>query len=132
VLGIALAKRGGTAPSVPAPAPLVAAAPADPVMTGRRRLDRATDYASKLWCSDAIGELEKALDEQPQLRSAPEVAAVGIRCLYSTRGRDRASRFLIERVGPAAEQPLAATLQSEGNAEVRKAAERVLSRLKER
>jgi hypothetical protein len=87
----------------------------------------ADNYARKLWCSDAMSELEQALREQPDLRSSPELSRPAIRCL-TTRHYPRVSRFLAERVGADARAPLEAAAASDPNPEVRRNAQKLLER----
>jgi serine/threonine-protein kinase len=88
----------------------------------------ASAYQRKLWCSDALEELERALRDGPELRDDPQVARTAIGCL-TPKTQARAIRFLRERVGAAAAAPLRAAASSELNPEIRRAAERALESL---
>jgi serine/threonine-protein kinase len=86
----------------------------------------AAAYQRRLWCSDAIEELERALRDgavadEPIVRSA-------IACL-TPKTQGKALRFLVERVGPSAAPALRVAAAGDPNPDVRKAAERALERL---
>jgi serine/threonine-protein kinase len=110
----------------PTEAPRVAARTPTP-RDGSARTRIADNYARKLWCSDAMSELEQALREQPDLRSSPDLSRPAIRCL-TTRHYPRVSRFLAERVGADARGPLEAAAASDPNPEVRRNAQKLLER----
>jgi serine/threonine-protein kinase len=114
-----------TAPK-PQPPEVPRAARAPSPHNGNARTRLADNYARKLWCSDAMQELEQALREQPELRSNPEVSRPAIRCL-TTRHYPRVSRFLAERVGADARAPLEAAAASDPNPEVRRNAQKLLT-----
>jgi serine/threonine-protein kinase len=112
------AGRPASAPSLPA-----AMAPG-----ALKHLELAASYQRKLWCSDTIEELERAVHEDPRLRADPEVAHLAIACMRS-HTVDRASRFLVERLGESARAELESAASGETNAEIRKNAQRVLEKL---
>jgi hypothetical protein len=116
-----------TTPAPPPPPPIVNA----PVASegARRHLGQALAYQRRLWCSDAIEELEKALRDDPGLRSDHEVTRVAISCL-TPRTREKATRFLVERVGTAAQGALEQAAAGDGNSEVRRGAALALERLR--
>ena len=129
LLGLVLAIVFGR--SKPMPAPLTfeptVVQPATPP-SARRRLTMADDYARKLWCSDAIDELERAVREDPRLRSDPELTRIAIPCLRA-RTQAKTLRFLVETVGADAIPALQAALVSEAKGDVRDGAQRALDRL---
>jgi serine/threonine-protein kinase len=94
-----------------------------------RALARA--YQRKLWCSDALEELERALRDGPELRSDPHVMRTAIGCL-TPRTQARAIRLLRERIGALAAEPLRSAAASEPNPEIRRGAERALESLGQR
>jgi hypothetical protein len=88
----------------------------------------AAAYQHKLWCSDAIEELDRALRDDPRLRSDASVVHHAISCL-TPKTQGKAIRFLVEKIGPEAAGPLRAAAEGDPNLEVRKGAERALERL---
>jgi hypothetical protein len=121
------------------PAPIVIAPPPPPPPTvpsppvaneaGRRHLMQALAYQRKLWCSDAIEELERAMHEDPGLRDEPAVTRVAISCL-TPKTREKATRFLVERVGENARGALEEAARADANGEVRRGAALALERLR--
>ena len=91
-------------------------------------LSLAGDYQRKLWCTDALEELERAIRADASLKGDAEVVRIAVSCL-TPKTRDKAVRFLVERVGTAALAPLRQAAATSENPEVRKGAERALSRL---
>jgi eukaryotic-like serine/threonine-protein kinase len=120
---------GRSPPPAPVAAP-VAAAPPAPVADGaRHHLGIAVAYQRKLWCSDAIEELDRAVRADPRVRTDPDVTRVAIACL-TPKTQAKAIRFLVEQVGPSAVGPLTAAASDDPSIEVRQGAERALERLK--
>jgi serine/threonine-protein kinase len=118
-----------TAPQPAASIPAaVATSPISP--SARHHLATAEDYQRRLWCSDVIEELDRALSEAPELAAEPEVTRIAIPCLRA-KTQEKTMRFLIERVGANAKAELRAAAASESKADVREGAERVLARLGE-
>jgi hypothetical protein len=93
-----------------------------------RHLQLAAEYQQKLWCADAIEELERALSEQPALRTVPDVVRIAIPCLRS-KTQAKAMRFLVERVGAGAQGELQAALLQGLKPDVRQGVERTLAQL---
>jgi serine/threonine-protein kinase len=124
----------GSAQSVAAPrtgAPVATATAAVPISaSARRHLELAQDYQQRLWCADAIAELERALKEEPELRANSDVIQTAIPCLRS-RTQSRTIQFLVERIGADAEPELQAALGRDLKPDVREGVERVLARLTE-
>ena len=126
---VVAATRHPPAPTAVAPAPAPVRAPPPPIgEAARRHLSQASGYAASLWCSDALNELERALHDDERLRDDRTVQSIAIRCL-TPKTRDKATRFLVERVGAAARDALEAAVASDANAEVRHAAQKALERL---
>ena len=69
--------------------------------SARRHLSMAIGYSQRLWCSDAIEELDKALRDDGALKDDPLVVRTAIVCLRE-KTRERAIRLLVERVGAGA------------------------------
>jgi hypothetical protein len=120
---------------VPAPAatPVLApaaaaAAPAALPAAARRHLDLAEDYQRKLWCSDALDELERALLESASPQARTQAARVAIPCLRA-KTQPRAIQFLVANVGPAAREALQSALATDLKPDVREGVERALARL---
>ncbi|HEX9104466.1 MAG TPA: hypothetical protein VF997_19780, partial [Polyangia bacterium] len=138
VLVVVLATSGrkkaepvATAPPPPAPSKVVAA-PA-PTVSGvpesaRRHLAQALDYQRRLWCSDALEELDKALRDDAALRDDPSLQRTAVACL-TPKTRERAIRLLVERVGPGARAELERATAQSLNSEVRRGAAMALERL---
>jgi hypothetical protein len=127
------AATAAPAPSPEAPPPVaepVAAATAAPAPSpeAQRHLETAVMYQRKLWCSDALEELEAALRSDASLRGDEDVQRTAIACL-TPKTRDKALRFLVERVGEPARAQLAAAVGSDANGEVRRGARMALDRL---
>jgi serine/threonine-protein kinase len=109
--------------------PAVAAQPASPVTaSGMRHFSLAVDYQRKLWCSDAIDELERTLRDEPQVRANPEITRTAIPCLRA-KTQAKAVRFLVDSVGVDAKPELEAALAVESKTDVREGIERTLARL---
>jgi hypothetical protein len=96
--------------------------------SARRHLAMAVDYSGRLWCSDAIEELEKALRDDAGLSKDPTVVRTAIVCLRE-KSRERAIRLLVERVGPSSRDELERASTQGPNAEVRRGAQMALERL---
>ncbi len=88
----------------------------------------ASEYQRKLWCTDAINELQRALQDAPELRTDPELIRIAIPCLRA-RTQTRTIQFLVEDVGPAAIPALEAALKEPLKPDVRDGAQRVLEHL---
>jgi hypothetical protein len=58
-------------------------------------LELAEQYQRKLWCSDALLELERALQAEPELRGDQEMARIANACM-GPKTRDKAQRLLDE------------------------------------
>jgi serine/threonine-protein kinase len=122
------------APTVPTVAKTVAPLPpptqarANVPASARRHLSMAMGYAGRLWCSDAVEELDKALRDDPALSDDPALVSTAITCLRE-KSRERAIRLLVERVGPASRSELERAATQGPNAEVRKGAQMALERL---
>jgi hypothetical protein len=125
---VLLARHRTPPPTEPAPQPLAAAATTTVTPEGQRHLATAVMYQRKLWCSDALEELEQALRNDAGLRGDDDVLRTAIACL-TPKTRDKALHFLVERVGEPARAPLAAAVVSDPNGEVRRGARMALDRL---
>jgi hypothetical protein len=126
---IAVSLRSPAKPSPP-PAPPPALAPATPVLaspSARHHLNLAEDYQRRLWCSDAIDELERTVREEPRLRANPELTRTAIPCLRA-KTQERTIRFLVENVGSSARTELEAALAVESKPDVREGIVRALAR----
>ncbi len=114
------------------PVPTSAAVPvATPMLVAEstaRHLRSAAEYSQKLWCADAIEELERALNETPALRADPELVRISVPCLRA-KTQAKAIRFLVDRVGPDAHAELQAALSGDLKPDVRQGVERALARL---
>jgi serine/threonine protein kinase len=130
IFGLVHWLRGAPAPPPPPKPPPLVAPPAPVARDALSHLSLATDYQRKLWCSDAIEELERALRADQNLRHDPLVARIAISCL-TPKTRAKAVRFLVEDVGAEARPYLQQAAASDENPEVRKGAEHALSRLSE-
>ncbi|HXU73276.1 MAG TPA: protein kinase [Polyangia bacterium] len=130
VVVIAARKRPApTATKVPAPAQKVAVAPPPASSpSAQRHLQQAIDYQRRLWCSDALEELDKALRDDEALRGDASLQRTAIACL-TPKTRERAIRLLTERVGAAGRAELERAATESGNGEVRKGARETLDRL---
>jgi serine/threonine-protein kinase len=101
--------------------PPVAVAPTAVVTasaSARHHLSMASDYQRRLWCSDAIDELEKTLQDEPQLRSNPELTRLAIPCLRA-RTQAKTVRYLVQSVGSGAKAELESALAVESKPDVR-------------
>jgi hypothetical protein len=92
-----------------------------------RHYKLAAEYQQKLWCADAIDELERAIRAQPELRGSPDLVRIAIPCLRS-KTQDKATQFL-EGMGPGARAELEAALSEGLKPDVREGVGRVLARL---
>jgi serine/threonine protein kinase len=133
VVIVVVATRHRPAPIVTAPAPAtpkLAPAPSSPPTTegARHHLQQAIDYQRKLWCSDALEELEKALRDDARLRDDLSLQRIAIACL-TPKTRERATRLLVERVGASSRAEVQRAATESANSEVRKGADKVLERL---
>ena len=119
----------------PRPAPVVVSAPIAPVAappapvsaSARRHLAMADDYQRRLWCSDAVDELERALRDDASLRSSPELVRIAVPCLRA-KTQAKTIRFLVEDVGSEAKPTLEAALSNEAKPDVREGLQRALER----
>src|SRR5262249_21184453 len=97
----------------------------------QRHVARAREYARRLWCRDAFGEYERAIEIDPTVRSEAQTIEDGAHCLVeSQRGRGPAIHFLSDVVGHPAAEGMRALAESTRSPEVKRAAEDVLARLK--
>ncbi|MDB4966013.1 MAG: serine/threonine protein kinase with repeat [Myxococcales bacterium] len=110
-------------PPTPPPALVHGVAP-----EARRHLEMAADYRRKLWCSDAIEELDRAWRSDEAIGADERVTTIAISCL-TPKTREKATRFLSERVGARARDPLTAAATGDPNLEVRRGAQKALERL---
>jgi hypothetical protein len=92
-----------------------------------RHLQQAVGYQKRLWCSNALEELELALHEAPALGSDVTLQRTAIACL-TAKTRDKALRFVVGRLGAAA-RPALETAATDANPEVRRGARMALDRL---
>jgi eukaryotic-like serine/threonine-protein kinase len=125
--------KPATVVAPPAPAPMRAAPAAAPSTasvpeSARRHLAQAIDYQRRLWCSDAIEELDKALRDDAALGGDASLQRTAIACL-TPKTRERAIRLLVERVGAPSRAELERATTEGGNSEVRKGARMALERL---
>ena len=110
-------------------APPPVAGPTAPLAdAARRHLATAVSYQRKLWCSDAIEELERAVTADSRARTEREATRVAIACL-TNRTQAKAVRFLVDRVGAPAAPALKAAAAGDANPDVRRGAARALERL---
>ncbi len=117
-----------TAPPASAP-PKVAIAPQpSSAPSAQRHLQQAIDYQRRLWCSDALEELDKALRDDEHVRDDAALQRTAIACL-TPKTRERAVRLLVERVGPSGRAELERAAAESANGEVRKGARAALDRL---
>ncbi|HEY2744312.1 MAG TPA: serine/threonine-protein kinase [Polyangia bacterium] len=129
VVVVAARKKPATiAPTVAAPAPKIVAAPAAEAPNAQRHLQQAIDYQRRLWCSDALEELDKALRDDEHVREDATLQRTAIACL-TPKTRERAMRLLVERVGAAGRAELERAATDSANSEVRKGARATLDRL---
>jgi serine/threonine-protein kinase len=94
----------------------------------RRHLSLAEDYRRKLWCNNAIEELERALREEPELRLDPEITRSAVPCLR-TKSQGKTIQFLVTMVGSDARAELESALASELKPDVREGVQRALAQL---
>ena len=118
------------APAARVPPPVAPSSPTPrlPPESARRHLVQAIDYQRKLWCSDALEELDQALHEDAALRDDLSLQRTAISCL-TPKTRDRAVRLLVERVGAGARAELERAATQSVNAEVRRGARATLAAL---
>jgi hypothetical protein len=112
-------------------APTIAAPTPPPVIggSGQSHLDLAGNYQRKLWCSDALLELERAVRDDPGLERDPEFSRIAVRCMR-TRTRDKAMR-MVERLGSDALPALDEAIAAPGvDADIKRAAAEVRARIK--
>jgi hypothetical protein len=130
VLVVVLAHKPHAPPSAlaPAPAPPVAVSAPPAAPSAQRHLVQAVDYQRRLWCSDALEELDKALRDDDALRDDATLQRTAIACL-TPKTRDRATRLLTERVGATSRAELERAATESANSEVRKGARAALDRL---
>jgi hypothetical protein len=88
----------------------------------------AEAYRRRLWCSDAIEELEKAARSDAAIADDERSLRIAIACL-TPRTREKSIRFLGEHVGAAARPALEEAAASYPNSEVRRGAQVALERL---
>jgi hypothetical protein len=131
VLAVAVPSTWWAFRSPPPPPPVAAATIASqplPISAeAYRHYKLAAEYQQKLWCADAIDELERAIREQPELRGSPEVVRIAIPCLRA-KTQSKAAQFLVG-LGPGARAELEAALSQGLKPDVREGVERVLARL---
>ena len=131
ILVVFMARRPKTvvvmAPPVTAP-PATVAPPPSTGPSAQRHLAQAIDYQRKLWCSDALEELDKALRDDDSLRADANAQRTAIACL-TPKTRERAMRLLTERVGAAGRAELERAATEAPNSEVRSGAKETLDRL---
>ncbi|HEX4460780.1 MAG TPA: protein kinase [Polyangia bacterium] len=108
------------------PAPPVQAAPFIPE-DALRHVQQAVGYQRRLWCSNALEELDAALREAPALGSDETLQHTAIACL-TPKTRDKALRFVVERLGAAA-RPALETAATDASPDVRRGAKMALDRL---
>ncbi len=134
VLLVVLATSGRKKPATPTAAPPPAPARIEPPPaaavpeSARRHLALAVDYQRRLWCSDALEELDKTLRDDEALRDDATLQRTAIACL-TPKTRERAIRLLVERVGAPARAELERAARDGLNSEVRKGAALALERL---
>ena len=87
----------------------------------------AEDYQRRLWCADAVDELERALRDDAGLRSNPELVRIAVPCLRA-RTQAKTIRFLVDGLGIEAKPTLEAALSSEAKPDIREGLERALER----
>jgi eukaryotic-like serine/threonine-protein kinase len=135
VLIVLVVMLTGRHPAPPHPTPPAAKTP--PVETlpsltisneARRHLEMARDYQRRLWCSDALEELDRALRADALAAANPSLQETAIACL-TPKTRERATRLLVERVGESARNALEAAASAAPNSEVRRGAQLALERL---
>jgi hypothetical protein len=108
------------------PAPVVTPAPAVEAALGAeaaRHLALAVDYERKLWCSDALGELDRAQRDDPRAGADPAAIGTAIRCLRQ-KTQARAIHFLVDASGKAALPALADVAAHDSHPDVRAGAEK--------
>jgi len=115
-----LAPARASAPASIAPGPISVSA--------RRHIQLAEGYQQKLWCADAIDELERALHEAPALRANPDLTRTAIPCLRA-KTQARTVQFLVGSIGVDARAELEAALAGELKSDVRDGAQKALARL---
>jgi hypothetical protein len=126
---VLLTHRGAPpAPLAPPPQQPATAMAMGPSPEAQRHLATAVMYQRKLWCSDALEELEQAVRSDAAMRGDDELQRTAIACL-TPKTRDKALRFLVELVGEPARAPLAAAVVSDPNGDVRRGARMALDRL---
>ena len=120
VIVVLTATRKKAAPIIavaPPPPARGSATPTAPVPeSAQRHLAQAIDYQRKLWCSDALEELDKALRDDPGLSDDVSLQRVAIACL-TPKTRERAARLLVERV--ASRRARGAGARSDGRRQLR-------------
>jgi hypothetical protein len=87
----------------------------------------ATAYQRKLWCSDALEELERAVRDRPSLGADAQVGRVAVGCL-TRRTQGRAERFLLSWASGPALGVVREAATGSPNPEIRRAAEGVATR----
>src|SRR5262249_45289945 len=123
---ILLLSRHPSAPIAVTP-PAGVAAELQPVSaSARRHLKLAADYQQKLWCVDAIEELQRAVREEPQLRSNRELVRIAIPCLRA-KTQAKTIQFLAGDVGAEARTELQLSLGENLKPDVREGVERALA-----
>jgi serine/threonine-protein kinase len=117
--------------SPPLPPPVATATPTEqplPISAeSYRHYKLAAEYQQKLWCADAIDELDRAIRAQPELRGSPDVVRIAIPCLRA-KTQAKAAQFLVG-MGPGARAELEAARSQDLKPDVREGVERVLARL---
>ncbi len=99
--------------------------------SAQRHLALAEDYQRKLWCTDAIEELTRALKDDVTLRESSDLVRIATPCLRP-KSQQRTLRFLVDQIGRAAIAPLELALREETRAELRDGIARTLGELRSR
>jgi serine/threonine-protein kinase len=124
-----IATRSSSPVATPPPAFAAAPAAAPGSAAARRHLELAQGYQQRLWCADAVAELERALKEDPELRADPDLIRIAIPCLRA-RTQSRTMQFLVERIGADGQFELQAALDGDLKPDVREGVQRVLAAIR--
>jgi serine/threonine protein kinase len=111
-----------TRAEVPTPPPTAVPVP-QPPRGESRHMKLALDYQRKLWCSDALDELEKAVREDASIGASPPAIDIAVGCLRQ-KTQDKAVRFLVDNAGQAALSALAEVESKDSRADYRYGAAR--------
>jgi len=119
-----------TAELAPSPPPTAQVLPRETPISpsALRHLDTAEDYQRRLWCADAIDELQRALRDDPRLRSEPAVTRTAIPCLRA-RTQAKTVRFFVDSIGESAIDELRAAASGDIKPDVREGARRALAEM---